>query len=381
MRNLLLASTAAMALMLAGQAIAQSEHGKKPEQDVQQQQMQQPSPAHRPAAGQHRGTTGQASENENQTKKNNAGMPAEPQGGNKAEKASSDKSSGQEQNNSAASETKPGAPAKANAQNEQKPNEAAKSNAAKGKPAEQKSNAASEQRQNKAAQAPNGGSKRENAAAPNTTNDNNKANAASGNANGRNAGNTNVNIIQDQKVKISERIRHEHLAAPARNLNISVTVGERVPRRIHLHPLPRTIVTIAPEYRGYDYFTTEEDIVIVSPRTHEIVSRIPREASRARAENGGGTTVTSASGSGGNGLPCQVFRRTASGTLNRLQPDRVRSETTGSGSNGGRLAATVMAPNGQQMPELSLRSQTGRIVVETDGSGCRIIMEPGRAGR
>ena len=121
-------------------------------------------------------------------------------------------------------------------------------------------------------------------------------------------------------------------------------------------------------------------MVIVSPRTHEIVTRIPRDASRARAESEGGssTTVTSTSSDSGS-APCQIFRRTASGDLNRLDPSQVR-ETTGSG-NSDRLAVRVQAPNGHEMPEVALPSSEGRIVAETDGSGCRIILEPGRTDR
>ena len=140
-----------------------------------------------------------------------------------------------------------------------------------------------------------------------------------------------TNISNDKKVKISETIsKHHDLAPPVKNVDISITVGQRVPSRIYLHPIPTTIVTIAPEYRDYQYFTTEEDVVIVSPRTHEIVTRIPRDASRARAESEGGssTTVTSTSSDSGS-APCQIFRRTASGDLNRLDPSQVR-ETTGS---------------------------------------------------
>jgi hypothetical protein len=146
--------------------------------------------------------------------------------------------------------------------------------------------------------------------------------------------------------------------------------------------VPTEIVTIAPEYRGYDYFTTEEDVVIVSPRTHEIVSRIPRDVSRARAEveggssGGGSRTAMTTSSSGGGAAPCEVFKRTASGKLDRMDLSQLR-ETTGSG-NSDRLSVGVRAPNGQEMPEVSLQQQQGRIIAETDGSGCRIILEPGQ---
>jgi hypothetical protein len=49
------------------------------------------------------------------------------------------------------------------------------------------------------------------------------------------------------------------------NLNISIRVGEAVPSRVRLHPLPPDIVSIETEYRDYEYFSTDDDIVIVEP--------------------------------------------------------------------------------------------------------------------
>lgn len=57
--------------------------------------------------------------------------------------------------------------------------------------------------------------------------------------------------------------------------NFGVEVGVRVPTRIRIAPLPREIIEIVPEYRGYDYVIVENDIVIIQPRTREIVTVIP----------------------------------------------------------------------------------------------------------
>ena len=96
------------------------------------------------------------------------------------------------------------------------------------------------------------------------------------------------NLFTDKQVRISETLTRERLAQPERNLNVSIRIGERIPERARVHRLPDTIVAIEPEYRGYDYFTTEEEIVIVQPRTHQIVSQIPRDRSRIRAADDSG---------------------------------------------------------------------------------------------
>ena len=416
MRNLLLTSTAAACLLLAGPIVHAQDHGKKDEQkqehvqrapDAQQLKQEKQHNAKSAAERSHRpSTTGQATENSEPKNKNeSAGSETKP--GSAAAKpnektkaqdknAQNGSSKNKTENKSAADQNKNEKSNKANAateQNKNKANAATEQNKTNAATEQNKTNAASEQNKtnesSKSAQTPNNATKsnQENAAAPNnksntanTTNETNTRNSANTKQQNTTVNASNQQISQDQKVKISETIsQHHNLAAPERNLRISINVGERVPTRIHLHPLPREIVTIAPEYRGYDYFTTEEDVVIVSPRTHEIVTRIPRDVSRARAEVGGGggsmtetTTTTASSG----GMPCQVMRRTASGDMSPISPSDLR-QTTGSGGNNDRLAVKVQAPNGQQMPEVALQQREGRIIAETDGSNCRIILEPG----
>ncbi len=71
-----------------------------------------------------------------------------------------------------------------------------------------------------------------------------------------------------------ERIRSVLASSKAenvRNVDFSVSVGTRIPERYHFSPLPSEIVQIVPEYRGYDYMVVDNEIVIVNPRTREIV--------------------------------------------------------------------------------------------------------------
>jgi hypothetical protein len=44
---------------------------------------------------------------------------------------------------------------------------------------------------------------------------------------------------------------------------------------VHYAVLPQDIVRIVPQYRGFDYFLVEDEIVIVDPHTLEIVAIIP----------------------------------------------------------------------------------------------------------
>ncbi|MBI5260269.1 MAG: DUF1236 domain-containing protein [Bradyrhizobium sp.] len=183
--------------------------------------------------------------------------------------------------------------------------------------------------------------------------------------------NQQARISPDKQVRISETISRQRLAAPERNLNISIRVGEQIPRRVRLHRLPPEIVSIEPAYRGYDYFATEEDIVIVEPRTHRIVSQIPRDPSRARAElRGGGATA--AATTGGGGAPCRIMRRDASGNLAEVSPT-----TVGSTARQDSIAVTVQMPDGGSSQPIALGAPAGDIVVATQGQGdCTITIEP-----
>jgi hypothetical protein len=221
--------------------------------------------------------------------------------------------------------------------------------------------------------------------ANNAANTNNNPNTA--NSRNTTQQNTNVNaqITPEKRTRISETISRTHdVAPPVRDLHVSINVGTRVPEHVRLHRLPTEIVSIEPAYREYDYFTTEQDIVIVNPHTREVVTMVPRDASRARAEVGGSSSTQISSTSGGTSVsmsgspPCQVMRREASGQTVPVNPEDLSRSTTGSGATDrNQLAVTVQAPNGQSMPSIALPDRTGQIVVATDGTDCKITIEPG----
>ena len=66
-------------------------------------------------------------------------------------------------------------------------------------------------------------------------------------------------------------IREQHVA-PVTNVNFAISVGTRVPRDVSFHALPAEIVTIYPEWRGYEFVLVRDQIVVIDPRTFEIVA-------------------------------------------------------------------------------------------------------------
>jgi hypothetical protein len=86
---------------------------------------------------------------------------------------------------------------------------------------------------------------------------------------------TSVQLSQDQRTRIQAAIGKEHAARFSGNEHFDVTVGAKVPRDIHVAVPPEDIVSIVPEYRGFDYIVVGDNILIVDPVTLEIVAVIP----------------------------------------------------------------------------------------------------------
>lgn len=82
-----------------------------------------------------------------------------------------------------------------------------------------------------------------------------------------------VNVPTETKTKV-KTVFTRNRVEPARNLNISVSVGVAVPRSVVLHTIPEEVVVIAPAYRSYRYFLVDNRVCIVDPRTYEIVDII-----------------------------------------------------------------------------------------------------------
>lgn len=83
-----------------------------------------------------------------------------------------------------------------------------------------------------------------------------------------------ANITSEQRTKIKSVFENHHVA-PARDIGVAVNVGVVIPRSVHVYPIPEDIVTIVPDYSGYDYFMIDDShVAIVDPDTLEVVDII-----------------------------------------------------------------------------------------------------------
>lgn len=90
-----------------------------------------------------------------------------------------------------------------------------------------------------------------------------------------------MNINDNQRARIASAIRTSNVRPV--NVNFRIATGMVVPRTVRLHALPSSIIEVVPQYRGYRYFVTREQIVIVEPSRQTIVAVLPADGAGAQA--------------------------------------------------------------------------------------------------
>jgi Protein of unknown function (DUF1236) len=92
---------------------------------------------------------------------------------------------------------------------------------------------------------------------------------------GRASGGANVQLSQDQRTKIKDVVVGGRNVARVDSVNFNIRVGVAVPRTVHVAVLPPEVVTIVPEYRGFEYVVVGDQLLIIDPNTLEIVAILP----------------------------------------------------------------------------------------------------------
>jgi cytoskeletal protein RodZ len=98
--------------------------------------------------------------------------------------------------------------------------------------------------------------------------------AAPGAAAGGSKPGTSTALSNEQHVRIRDTLRGEKVEH-LKNVQFAITIGEAVPRTVHLYKLPGRIVEYVPQYRDYEYILVGDEILIIDPRTFRIVAVIP----------------------------------------------------------------------------------------------------------
>jgi Protein of unknown function (DUF1236) len=81
----------------------------------------------------------------------------------------------------------------------------------------------------------------------------------------------NVSLTTEQKTTIRQKVLTSS-APRVEHVDFDIKVGVVVPRTVRVAPLPVTIIEIEPEWRGYMYFVSGDQIIVVEPGTLHIVA-------------------------------------------------------------------------------------------------------------
>jgi hypothetical protein len=81
-----------------------------------------------------------------------------------------------------------------------------------------------------------------------------------------------VNLTQQQRTEIRQTVINGGNAPRVSSVNFNIGVGVVVPQTVNFAPLPPTIVSIHPDWRGYYYFVYAEEIIIVEPGSRRIIA-------------------------------------------------------------------------------------------------------------
>ena len=93
-------------------------------------------------------------------------------------------------------------------------------------------------------------------------------------------------LSTEQRTKITTVIKSQNVR-PATNVNFSISVGTAFRATVGFHPLPAEIVTIYPDWRGYEFFLVSDQIVVVNPRRLRSSTSSTPDRSRSRLQGAG----------------------------------------------------------------------------------------------
>ena len=105
-----------------------------------------------------------------------------------------------------------------------------------------------------------------------------------------------VNLTGEKRTRVQTAFHGAGDVKRRTGVNISISVGARLPRDWDYVPVPVAVIEVVPEYRGYLFVYVEDEYVICDPDTYEVVAVIPAERSYAAgsgSDRSGGSKCSS----------------------------------------------------------------------------------------
>jgi hypothetical protein len=143
---------------------------------------------------------------------------------------------------------------------------------AEGQDSEKKAQQGSQQNQRQGQQDRNGANQRQTQDRDGDKKRDGQAQTESKPAGGKDA---KTELNSEQRTKISQSVNKSSLKRVDRSrINFNISIGTVVPRTYTFYPVPAPVIAVVPAYRGFLYIVVGDEMLIIHPRTHEIVAVI-----------------------------------------------------------------------------------------------------------
>lgn len=78
-------------------------------------------------------------------------------------------------------------------------------------------------------------------------------------------------VPSTERIKLRQTVIESGRAPRIENLNFTVRVGAPIPRSIRVVPVPEEIIALYPEWSGFLYFVSGDEIIVVDPNSFAVV--------------------------------------------------------------------------------------------------------------
>jgi hypothetical protein len=97
-----------------------------------------------------------------------------------------------------------------------------------------------------------------------------------------------VQLSAHKRDRVRDEFRKVTNVKRQTDVDVSISVGRRLPRHWHFYPVPIAVVDFIPEYRDYVFVYLDDEYVICDPDTYEVVAIIDAPTTTAESRGGGG---------------------------------------------------------------------------------------------
>jgi hypothetical protein len=93
---------------------------------------------------------------------------------------------------------------------------------------------------------------------------------------GKAAGGTgSVTLTSEQRTKVRQTVIDARGAPKVSRVDFAISEGTVIPRTVHVVAVPEVLIEIHPEWRGFEYFVYNDEVIIVEPGTLRIIAIVP----------------------------------------------------------------------------------------------------------